>query len=529
MYMDLLSVQFFLFVLIALGAYYGAGRFRPSLQWIVLLISSLLFYAMAGSLPTILFVLFAALATWLGAHAISRLDERCERERGLAKGRAERKAIKARFAVPRRRALLLALFASLVVLGYVKYWNVLLYDFNLAPSPRSLGIVLPLGISFFTFQSLSYLIDVYNGKVEPEGSFVRYLLFVAWFPQLIQGPINRFSDLAAQLYAERRWDAAAARRGLLRFGYGALKKVAISNVLAGYVQSTLGSVDAGTPGMVAVLGVLIYSIQMYADFSGGIDMVEGVSELFGIKMAQNFRQPYFAISLADFWRRWHMTLGTWIRDYVFYPIALTRPMKAIGKWAGKRLGRHAGRTLPACAANIIVFLIVGLWHGAEWHYVLWGLYNGIIVALADYLAPVFERVANALHVDRSTRRFHVFAIVRTFAVVNIGRYFDVITTPEGIFYALRNTVTAFKDLPFQMALDLYGLNIPVGALVVVGLACSFIFWVSLGYERGVDMRERILSWRLPARLALYTVLAVVAAFAFGFDTSNGGGFLYANF
>ena len=137
------------------------------------------------------------------------------------------------------------------------------------------------------------------------------------------------------------------------------------------------------PGSVVVFGILLYSAQQYGDFSGGIDMVEAASSLFGVGMAENFRRPYFSVSLADFWRRWHITLGTWMRDYVFFPFALTKPMQRLGKWASERLGEHLGRTLPACVANILVFLIVGLWHGAEPHYVAWGLYNGVVIALAD--------------------------------------------------------------------------------------------------------------------------------------------------
>ena len=172
-----------------------------------------------------------------------------------------------------------------------------------------------------------------------------------------------------------------------------------------------------------LLAILLYSLQQYADFSGGIDMVLGVAQLYGIEMMPNFRQPYF-LPRWDFWRRWHISLGAWMRDYLFYPFALTKPMQRFGKWATSHWGKHFGRVLPAAVANLLVFAVVGIWHGPQAHYLAWGLYNGLVIALADLLEPAFKKLNTVLHIPTESRGWHVFRIVRTFIIVNIGWYFD---------------------------------------------------------------------------------------------------------
>ena len=226
-----------------------------------------------------------------------------------------------------------------------------------------------------------------------------------------------------------------------------------------------------------------------------------------------------------------MSLGAWMRDYLFYPFALLAPLQRFGKWATKHLGRHAGRTLPACIANIVVFLCVGLWHGAEWHYVLWGLYNGVIVALADLLAPAFSWCADRLHVDRGSRGFHVFAVVRTFLVVQVGRYFDCITNVTALGICLHNTLFSFNSTPLSTALAARGIQrvSTLGFPKLTILACVLVFVVSFRYEMGHDVRDDLLAARLPLRLLVYGVCLAIVTLAFPMTVTNGGGFLYANF
>ncbi len=525
------SLSFVLFVACLLLCYYACGRLFPKYQWIVLLVGSMAFYCIAGGWQMLSFMLVTALTTWGGALLLSRLSAQGKAERKAAKGRDAKRAVKQKFLHRRRLVLVGALVITLGMLGYLKYWNTILFNFGLEPSPRSLGILLPFGISFYMFTSLGYFIEVYNDKYAPEPNFAHFLLFVSWFPQLTQGPINRFDEISQQLFASRHADPYLMRRGLLRLAYGIFKKYAIANVLIINFNAIFTNVNVTTVGPVIIIGILIYSIEMYADFSGGIDIVEGVSELFGVEMAQNFRQPYFSVSLSDFWRRWHMSLGAFMRDHVFYPLAVTKPMKALNKHATKVLGKQVGRTISACVANIIVFLLVGLWHGAEWHFILWGLYNGVIIALSDLLAPVFDRLARALHVNRDAAWFHVFAILRTFAVVAVGRYFDCMEDVGLIFLSLKNTVFNFTAFELKRQLELYGVMSPetYGFVWPVIVACLVVFVISVLYERGTDVRAAILKMGCLRRMALYLTVGLVFVFSMGYGLTQGEVFLYAFF
>ena len=524
--LQLYSLQFVAFLCVALAAYYGIRRVKPGVQWVVLLIASLAFYACTGW-HNFFFILLTAISTWGVGLLFGRLEDQSKAARKGAKDRAEKKAIKARFNHKKWIALLAALFLNFGVLSYIKYWNVLLEGLGMGDSFLASSLLLPLGLSFYTFQSVGYLIDAYNGKYPPERNFARFLLFVSWFPQLIQGPINRFDALAGQLYESRSFDAQASKRALLLIGYGMLKKYAIADMLSGTVAACLDHVDTGTPGSIIVFGILLYSAQQYADFSGGIDMVRGVSQLFGVRMADNFRQPYFSVSLGDFWRRWHITLGAWMRDYVFYPFALTGVMQRLGKWSGAHLGKHLGRTLPASIANILVFFLVGLWHGAEAHYIWWGIYNGFVIAAADLCAPLFKKALSALRIDTSTRLWHVWRVVRTFVVVNIGWYFDRIYDFGDCMQAFANTFFNFAPGSFW---TVFSPQLADGSIhfAFAAAGCLIVFCVSLMRESGMDVAGALLGRNVFVRFTLCAIVGLLVVASFAYAPASGG-FIYANF
>ena len=524
--MELFSAQFLIFLAAAWCVYMVLGRVKPGIQWTALLAASLVFYAIAGGWQSLVYVIGAATVSWAAAVWLEKLEGQSKAARKAVSDRAEKKAIKARYTVRKRLVLVGALAICLGVLGYLKYWETILG--YLMPDAGHLGLVLPLGISFFTFQVTGYVIDVYNGKEPAERNLAKHLLFTAYFPQLIQGPINKHRALAPQLAAPHAPDAHGMRRGLVRIALGLFKKFAVAVMLQKTVGDIFGHVDDSIPGALVVVGLLAYNAQLYGDFSGGIDMVEGVSELFGIEMGPNFRQPYFSVSLADFWTRWHISLGAWMRDYVFYPLALTKPFQTLGKKAGARFGKHIGRTAGACIANVIVFLLVGLWHGAQAHYLVWGLYNGVIVALADLFKPLFDRMADRFHVNREGTPWHIVAIIRTFIVVTIGRYFDCMPRVGDALICLRNTVTNFMPVPWDEMLLASGFTkglIPGRALLCIAV----ILVIDYLYEKGIDVRERFLALPVLVRFAVYLVLGFFVVSSLNHVSEVGGGFMYANF
>ena len=279
-------------------------------------------------------------------------------------------------------------------------------------------------------------------------------------------------------------------------------------------------------GAVIVIAVLMYSLQQYADFSGGIDLVTGGAELMGIHLAPNFKRPYFSVSLGDFWRRWHISLGSWMRDYVFYPFALTKPMQRLTKGAKKLVGSDVARALPAALGNMLVFLLVGLWHGATGNYIAWGLYNGVILAASALLEPAYKRFGEKHAALTASRSFYVFRVVRTFIIVNIGWYFDRCLRLTDAFAMLGKTL--LQPRLFQLTDGtLLTLGIDLGGYAVLAGALAILVFVSVMQERGVRMRQWVLSLPLVKRWALLYVLLFYTMFFYVPNALTG--FIYAVF
>ncbi len=531
--MELFSLQYFLFISILMVLYYVLPRVFPAAArfgWVILLAASLGFYVFSSG-AALLFLLITAVTVWYGGRLLADCDERWQRLRreGFPSKEAKR-AAKAGITHRKKRILTAVLILNFGILAALKYAAPLLWH-------KNGGLLLPLGISFYTFQSVSYLIDQYRGKYPAEASFGRFLLFASWFPQLLQGPIGRYDRLRDSLFKTGSFDAERTKRALLRILYGLVKKYAVADMLTGSIAAVLDQGEIGNlPGSLVAFAILLYSAQQYGDFSGGIDIVTGVSALFGIELAPNFRQPYFAVSLGDFWRRWHISLGAWMRDYLFYPFALLPFMQRLGKWCTGRLGaagKHLGRVLPAGLANLVVFAVVGIWHGPQLHYLLWGLYNGTVIALSDLTKPLWKGLSARLHLRTDSDTFRIFRIVRTFVIVNLGWYLDRIADMKDCRTAFAVTLTRFhlKELPHSIQTQILAgtsaFNI-AGAYVLAGLGILVIFLVSIQKERGEDVYGRLQGIRFVPRMAVivFLMLLVTASFLF---TETSGGFIYANF
>lgn len=524
--MNFYSIQFVTFLIIALLCYY---QFFRRQQWICLLVVSGVFYYFTG-VENFIFLLLTGVTTWAGAKQLAVYSkDMSELRKDKAIEKEEKKIRKEAIVKKRRTVMWGVLLVNFGVLACLKYLEPILEGLGVIGADNPLGLVLPLGISFYTFQSIGYLLDIYYEKYDAEQNFAKYMLFVSYFPQMIQGPINRYDALGTQFSKEHVWDDKNAVKALYRIFYGFLKKYAIANIFAVAIANTFDTPARDFAGVTVVFSILLYSAQQYADFSGGIDMVLGISELFGIQMAENFKQPYFSTSLADFWRRWHISLGKWMRDYVFYPFAVTKPMKNFGKWVNKKAGKHLGRVLPPAIGNILVFFIVGVWHGAEWHYVVWGLYNGAVIALSDILAPVYDKITAALHIDKKAKWYHVFQIIRTFLVVNIGWYFDRITDVAVAFYSMKKSVLNFNMAVFAEEYAIIFEGVKSYGVFLAAAACVIVFVVSVLGENKIDVRELLYKTPLLVRWGIYTFVILLILFSSTRVGDAAGGFMYANF
>ena len=505
--MSFVSNSFLLFTLLAVLIYYLVpGR----VKWCVLLLFSCLYY-LSGNARYFLFILYSICVTWGFALWISRLQEK----------EASAKTL--------RWVVAIGLVCNLGMLGAVKYTGFFLENLSRLFSMEMSGleILFPLGISFYTFQSSGYLLDVYWKKAEAQKNPFRYALFVSFFPQLLQGPIGNYGRLMPQLIEPHAFDSQKFFRGLERILWGYAKKIIIADWAGVFADAIWGDLDRF--GGLGLIALLFYGIQLYADFSGAMDVVTGIASLFGITLDENFRRPYLAVSMADFWKRWHITLGEWMMNYVFYPLSLSGTMMRFSRWCRKRFGRKQGRVVPIALADLIVFFLVGIWHGASWKYVVYGLLNGGIIAFSELMGGTYKNIKASLHISGHETWYHIFTIVRTFIIVNLRWFFDRSDTLSQAFYMIRQSFTRFEPaLLMQIPAGSLGTEYVPWALLTIVTGCVVMVSVGVLEERGVDVRHTI-SERLPGPVVfLLWMLLFVMIGMFGCKAAPRG-FIYAQF
>jgi D-alanyl-lipoteichoic acid acyltransferase DltB (MBOAT superfamily) len=388
---------------------------------------------------------------------------------------------------PRQRWWLLAcsLAINLGLLGFFKYYNFFTDQFcaaftffGYAIQPRALDILLPVGISFYTFQSMGYAIDVYRRKQQPTHDFVAYAAFVSFFPQLAAGPIERAGNMMPQFTAPRRFDYAQAVDGLRQILWGLFKKAVVADNCATYVNDIFADPAAHT-GSTLLLGAVFFAFQIYGDFSGYSDVAIGTARLFGIQLMRNFAYPYFSRDMAEFWRRWHISLSTWFRDYLYIPLGGSRG----GRWMSIR-------------NTTIVFLVSGFWHGANWTFIAWGALHAL------FFLPLLLLGHNRRHLDTvASGRWlpngrELLSMTCTFALTTLAWVFfrakdleQALVYLSGIFSAtLFAPVTVFPETLFGM----------MGLMILIE-------WI--GREQPHALAQLGVQWPKALRWGLYYVLA----------------------
>ena len=312
--------------------------------------------------------------------------------------------------------------------------------------------------------------------------------------------------------------------------WGYFKKMVIAERCAIIVQEIITQYDAKSySGITVFLGVLFYGIQMYGDFAGGIDIVIGVSELFGVHLAENFRQPYMALDVSEFWTRWHMTLGNWMKDYVFYPLALSKPFAKMQKNLKKTLGPYVGKVIPTTLASFIVFVLVGIWHGASWRYVIFGIYHATLVSSHTLLERVYERMRAIFHINGKSAGWKAFSMVRTTFLVTIGRYFDCTPNTVVAVQMLKKTFSTFNPWVLTDG-SVFKLGVSEREFSILMLAIILQIAVDIVNERGVRIRDVIADQQVVFRwivvLAAIWAILIFGVYGPGFDV---GAFMYQQF
>ncbi|MBR2717578.1 MAG: MBOAT family protein [Oscillospiraceae bacterium] len=541
--MSYTSAGFLLFVAVTAAAYFLFPV--KKYQWTVLLAASCFFYLYA-SLRGAAYILLTTLTTWGGTLMLDRIIRTTGDTLREKKGEWDRETRK-RYKRTRERKKRLAaagiLLVNFGVLAFVKYYNFGVESLGsllgAELSRYTLRLLLPLGISFYTFQSMGYVIDVYREKAEAEQNLGRVALFVSFFPQIVQGPVSAWSDLAHQLWEPHSFDFTRFKYGCELILWGFFKKLVIADRAVTAVSAVMGNGEILSlyNGTTLTFSLLLYALQLYADFSGGIDISRGVAQMLGIDLTQNFRQPFFASSVSDFWRRWHISLGAWMKNYLFYPLALSDgALRTTLKLQKTRFGRsaagaHIAKVLPSCFASVVVFLVVGIWHGAEWKCVAYGLYNGVIIAAATLLEPVFKWQNRKLHIDPASAPMRLFRILRTFALTLLGFVADLtpgVRTIPGIVKKL-----LLDQHPGAAWIEIRdGLGLLKVDYIMLAAGAAVLFVVGVVRERHPDTPLRSLleerPWPVRGGLILLCAAAVIVFGVYGWKY-NAMDFVYMQF
>ncbi len=393
----------------------------------------------------------------------------------------------------------------------------------------ALSLVTPLGISYFTFQSMAYLIDVSRGKAAAERNYLKVLLFCGFFPQLSQGPIGVWKDLQPQLDMPHRFEPQLFDEAVFLMAWGFFKKLVIADRIAPFVREAVAQ-SATIPGWLALLAVAAYTLELYADFSGGIDIVRGAAELFGIRLSENFRQPFFAVSVADYWRRWHISLGAWFRSYVLYPLATSRISVKIGKAGRALLGGKAGSGLPGALSAFAVFVLIGLWHAFQWNALFYGVWFGLLSLLAVLLEPAFKGWKKKLRITGRTRWFRVWGLVRTWMAVLFAQFFACTASPKQAFELMGRITAHFSWRSVGNMSTVPGMTFDPAECIVTVAALLVLLVIDLLCEHRKNFLAQVSASRLyirwPVLMLLMLAVLVFGKYGVGSDASA---FVYAGF
>ena len=417
------SFQFLLFFPIVTVLYFLIpGRFR----WALLLVASYYFY-MSWNPSLVFLILFTTAVSYAAGILLEKYEDK-----------------------KRRKICLIAtLAASLGVLFFFKYFNFLslsvtglLQAIRLPVEDLTLDLLLPVGISFYTFQTLSYVIDVYNGTIRAERHFGYYALFVSFFPQLVAGPIERPENLLPQLHTEQKFRRDNFNAGVRHMLAGFFKKVVVADVLASYVNAVYNDAAATAGAPAIIIATILFTFQVYCDFSGYTDIAVGCARIMGYRLMQNFRLPFRSRSIHEFWERWHISLTSWFRDYIFYPLAMN---KKITRWARKLGKKYGSRTinimLPQCLALFVTLLLSGLWHGAAWTFVLWGAMHGVYQVLERLTEKKRKAFWARRGVSENNRLFAFGQMALTFILCNFALIFFRANSVADLGLLMKNLFT----------------------------------------------------------------------------------------
>lgn len=447
----------------------------------------------------------------------------------------KRKEIKAQYL--KRKRIVLGLGASLhigilLVLKYSGFFmenvNGLLKIFGSSVELLVPSYFMPIGLSFFSLRAVSYIFDVYRGIIKADDNIFRLALWLSFFPQMVEGPIGRYEQSANQL-----WNVTAIKYknlvlGLQRILFGMMKKIVIADRLNPLIKEVFTNYADYDGGIVAIATVS-YTIQLYMEFSGTMDAVIGTGQIFGVTLPENFARPFFSKTISDFWARWHITLGAWFKDYIFYPVTLSKPVKKLTSNLKKKTGNYFALLVASAIALFCVWFCNGLWHGAAWNYIFFGMYHFTLILMGNAVEPLMKKVRKVLHLNLNSFGYRLFQMLRTSILVVIGELFFRGHGLKSGLIMFKMLLTDFTPAGFNLE-TLESLGLDGQDIVITCVTVLIVLGISILKERGVEVREAlgkqhvVVRWAVMYGLILF--IAIFGAYGLGYIPVNP---IYANF
>lgn len=492
MSLSITSFSFVCFILIVCIAYYAI----PGDRWMVFGGASFVYYAYVSN-GNVIWIMVSILSVWTGGMLLDKNNKSIKEFSSLVDGKAKKQLLKRR-----KRVIVWTLVCLNVgMLLFCKF------------TP---GVALPLAISFYTLSAVGYIIDVYKGY-RAENNPLKIAIFLSFFPLLTQGPIVRYKKLNS-LFGNSKIKIENIASGMMLILWGAAKKQIIADRCYPLVNGVFSDYRSYS-GFIVIIAVLGYMLQLYCDFSGGIDVAIGVAQLFGVSLPQNFRQPYFSLSIGEFWRRWHISLGEWFKDYIYMPLAMSKINNKAYSYLKNKGGMNVAKILTTSAITFIVWIVNGIWHGAGWKYVLFGAYMGIIIAI--------ENSAKMIHKEKKVSlMYKLFQLVRTLFLVAIGWMMIRVENIEQFFYMLRSVFLA-DDLSVYSNISVFLGDMDI---VILIFAVAVLLLVEIiQVKSGESLRDKIIMSKIPISSLVWITL-IISWLVLSYDSGNEvRGFIYAKF
>ena len=508
--LSIVSFYFFVFVAVVVGIYYITPRTN---RWLPLLLGSAVFIIISSSWKMYIIFLAQVILAYGGAWLLYKNLKQSRLICGIA-------------IALEIGTLIILKDSSFFIINYR-------YILRLLGKPRQipfLEIAAPLAVSYYTLMLVSYILDVYWRKIEPEKNPLKLLLYAGFFPQMVAGPIARYSETTSELWEGHRFHYDNFCFGIQRFLWGLFKKLVLAERLGTIVTSiyTGGLEGTSTPvGSYIWIGAVAYVFQLYTDFSGGMDIVLGTAQLFGIVLPENFRTPFYSTSMSELWRRWHITLGLWLKDYIMFPFLKSRPAAKFRAFCQKQFGKKAAKTVPTYLGTFLVWFCCGFWHGGTYKWIFWGLCTFVIIVGGMVLQPFFNKLQVLLRVNTEAESWILFGRLRTFLLFTIA---CSVQPADSLMSALKMWKNAFVYNPwvfvdgslYQLGLDRLDFWVMIFGLMV-------LFVVSKYQQRG-SVREIIARQNLAFRWILWIgLLMTILIFGMYGEGYNPADFIYGGF